>query len=90
MICVDVGVVMDEVGSPVVRRLSAASLSTIRTETIESLTDLEELERVYAHLCAEEVNFRFTQHSLHISIRFHQQSVNSGVNLILILTSRSD
>lgn len=66
MICVDVGEVMDEVGFPAARRASAVSLSSIRTETIESLTDLEDLERVYAQLCAEEVNFRFTHHSLHI------------------------
>ncbi|XP_053491414.1 conserved oligomeric Golgi complex subunit 4-like isoform X2 [Ictalurus furcatus] len=52
--CVDVGAVMDEVGSPAVRRSGAEALSSIRTETIESLTDLEDLERVYAQLCAEE------------------------------------
>lgn len=66
MVCVDVGAVMDEVGSPAVRRSGAEALSSIRTETIESLTDLEDLERVYAQLCAEEVNFRFTFTSLFI------------------------
>ncbi|MCJ8737287.1 hypothetical protein PDJAM_G00022310 [Pangasius djambal] len=45
---------MDEVGSPAVRRSGAAALSSVRTETIESLTDLEDLERVYSQLCAEE------------------------------------
>ncbi|XP_058257409.1 conserved oligomeric Golgi complex subunit 4 [Hemibagrus wyckioides] len=47
---------MDEVGSPAVPRSSAPALSSsVRTDTIESLTDLEDLERVYAQLCAEEV-----------------------------------
>ncbi|TTL88683.1 Conserved oligomeric Golgi complex subunit 4 [Bagarius yarrelli] len=45
---------MDEFGSPAVRRSNAAAFSSVRTETIESLTDLDDLERVYAQLCAEE------------------------------------
>ncbi|KAM9460814.1 conserved oligomeric Golgi complex subunit 4 [Clarias gariepinus] len=45
---------MDEGAVPAVRRSSAAALASVRTGTIESLTDLEDLERVYAQLCAEE------------------------------------
>ncbi|KAF5898680.1 conserved oligomeric Golgi complex subunit 4, partial [Clarias magur] len=45
---------MDEVAAPAIRRSSAAALASVRTGTIESLTDLEDLERVYAQLCAEE------------------------------------
>ncbi|XP_036442066.1 conserved oligomeric Golgi complex subunit 4 [Colossoma macropomum] len=45
---------MEEVGSPAVRRSCPAGLSAIRAETIEGLTELEDLERVYAQLCDEE------------------------------------
>lgn len=36
-------------------RLIQRAFSSVRTETIESLTELEDLERVYAQLCSEEV-----------------------------------
>ncbi|XP_037401397.1 conserved oligomeric Golgi complex subunit 4 [Pygocentrus nattereri] len=45
---------MEEVGSPAVRRSCPAGLSAVRAETIEGLTELEDLERVYAQLCGEE------------------------------------
>ncbi len=50
------GAVMDEVGSPARRRCGPAGLSAVQSDTIEGLTELEDLERVYAQLCAEEVN----------------------------------
>lgn len=46
---------MDEVGSPARRRGGPAGLSAVQFDTIEGLTELEDLERVYAQLCAEEV-----------------------------------
>uniref|UniRef100_A0A8C1GU89 Conserved oligomeric Golgi complex subunit 4 n=1 Tax=Cyprinus carpio TaxID=7962 RepID=A0A8C1GU89_CYPCA len=45
---------MDEVGSPARRRGGPAGLSAVQSDTIEGLTELEDLERVYAQLCAEE------------------------------------
>uniref|UniRef100_A0A8C1GW84 Conserved oligomeric Golgi complex subunit 4 n=1 Tax=Cyprinus carpio TaxID=7962 RepID=A0A8C1GW84_CYPCA len=48
------GAVMDEVGSPARRRGGPAGLSAVQSDTIEGLTELEDLERVYAQLCAEE------------------------------------
>uniref|UniRef100_A0A8C0YFC7 Conserved oligomeric Golgi complex subunit 4 n=1 Tax=Cyprinus carpio carpio TaxID=630221 RepID=A0A8C0YFC7_CYPCA len=45
---------MDEVGSPSRRRGGPAGLSAVQSDTIEGLTELEDLERVYAQLCAEE------------------------------------
>lgn len=47
---------MDEVGSPALRRGGSSGLSAVQSDTIESLTELDDLERVYAQLCAEEVN----------------------------------
>jgi len=46
---------MDEVGSPARRHGGPAGLSAVQFDTIEGLTELEDLERVYAQLCAEEV-----------------------------------
>uniref|UniRef100_A0A671MG76 Conserved oligomeric Golgi complex subunit 4 n=1 Tax=Sinocyclocheilus anshuiensis TaxID=1608454 RepID=A0A671MG76_9TELE len=45
---------MDEVGSPSRRRGGPTGLSAVQSDTIEGLTELEDLERVYAQLCAEE------------------------------------
>uniref|UniRef100_A0A8C2I3I9 Conserved oligomeric Golgi complex subunit 4 n=1 Tax=Cyprinus carpio TaxID=7962 RepID=A0A8C2I3I9_CYPCA len=41
------GAVMDEVGSPSRRRGGPAGLSAVQSDTIEGLTELEDLERVY-------------------------------------------
>uniref|UniRef100_A0A673N5I7 Conserved oligomeric Golgi complex subunit 4 n=1 Tax=Sinocyclocheilus rhinocerous TaxID=307959 RepID=A0A673N5I7_9TELE len=45
---------MDEVSSPGCRRGGPAGLSAVQSDTIEGLTELEDLERVYAQLCGEE------------------------------------
>ncbi|KAI4872932.1 hypothetical protein NFI96_005308 [Prochilodus magdalenae] len=45
---------MEEVSSPAARRSCPVGFSAVRTETIEGLTELEDLERVYAQLCDEE------------------------------------
>uniref|UniRef100_A0A673J3A3 Conserved oligomeric Golgi complex subunit 4 n=1 Tax=Sinocyclocheilus rhinocerous TaxID=307959 RepID=A0A673J3A3_9TELE len=45
---------MDEVGSPSRRRGGPTGFSAVQSDTIEGLTELEDLERVYAQLCAEE------------------------------------
>lgn len=55
---------MDEVGSPARRRGGPAGLSAVQSDTIEGLTELEDLERVYAQLCAEEVNIYQWRHSI--------------------------
>lgn len=47
---------MDEVGSSSLRCGGPAGLSAVQSDTIEGLTELDDLERVYAQLCAEEVN----------------------------------
>lgn len=45
---------MEELGSPAVRRTGPAGQSAVRAETIQSVTELEELERLYGQLCEEE------------------------------------
>ncbi|KAF4111190.1 conserved oligomeric Golgi complex subunit 4 [Onychostoma macrolepis] len=45
---------MDEVCSPARRRGGPTGLSAVQSDSIEGLTELEDLERVYAQLCAEE------------------------------------
>ncbi|XP_072515891.1 conserved oligomeric Golgi complex subunit 4 [Salminus brasiliensis] len=45
---------MEEVGSPAARRSCTAGFSAVRAETIQGLTELEDLERVYTQLCEEE------------------------------------
>uniref|UniRef100_A0A671NFB0 Conserved oligomeric Golgi complex subunit 4 n=1 Tax=Sinocyclocheilus anshuiensis TaxID=1608454 RepID=A0A671NFB0_9TELE len=45
---------MDEVSSPARRRGGPAGLSAVQSDTIEGLTELEDLDRVYAQLCGEE------------------------------------
>lgn len=59
---------MDEVGSPARRRCGPAGLSAVQSDTIEGLTELEDLERVYAQLCAEEVNMYMWRHSVRQSL----------------------
>uniref|UniRef100_A0A8C1A486 Conserved oligomeric Golgi complex subunit 4 n=1 Tax=Cyprinus carpio carpio TaxID=630221 RepID=A0A8C1A486_CYPCA len=56
--------VMDEVGSPSRRRGGPAGLSAVQSDTIEGLTELEDLERVYAQLCAEEAEVQMELGSL--------------------------
>uniref|UniRef100_A0A8C1MG74 Conserved oligomeric Golgi complex subunit 4 n=1 Tax=Cyprinus carpio TaxID=7962 RepID=A0A8C1MG74_CYPCA len=58
------GAVMDEVGSPSRRRGGPAGLSAVQSDTIEGLTELEDLERVYAQLCAEEAEVQMELGSL--------------------------
>lgn len=55
---------MDEFGSPARRRGGPAGFSAVQSDTIEGLTELEDLERVYAQLCAEEVNIYLWRHSV--------------------------
>uniref|UniRef100_A0A8C1D8E4 Conserved oligomeric Golgi complex subunit 4 n=1 Tax=Cyprinus carpio carpio TaxID=630221 RepID=A0A8C1D8E4_CYPCA len=55
---------MDEVGSPARRRGGPAGLSAVQSDTIEGLTELEDLERVYAQLCAEEAEVQMELGSL--------------------------
>ncbi|XP_059366242.1 conserved oligomeric Golgi complex subunit 4-like [Carassius carassius] len=45
---------MDEVGFSSLRCGGPAGLSAVQSDTIEGLTELDDLERVYAQLCAEE------------------------------------
>ncbi|XP_022061609.1 conserved oligomeric Golgi complex subunit 4 [Acanthochromis polyacanthus] len=45
---------MADSGSVAARRCDSGSLSSVSMETISALTELEDLERVYQQLCAEE------------------------------------
>ncbi len=46
---------MADSGAVAAKRCDSGSLSSVSMETISGLTELEDLERVYQQLCAEEV-----------------------------------
>lgn len=46
---------MADSGPVAVKRCDSGSVSSVSMETISALTELEDLERVYQHLCVQEV-----------------------------------
>ncbi|KAF0043237.1 hypothetical protein F2P81_004574 [Scophthalmus maximus] len=51
---------MADSGAVAARRCDSGSVSSVSMDTISALTELEDLERVYQQLCAEEVRINPT------------------------------